>query len=79
MRRPATPELNSTVRRGTVAYRARHLRRRHSMIRYLDGRQVSEAAVVARGGVLSNKLVLVAVAISVFVVVIAFAYYRRMA
>jgi hypothetical protein len=49
------------------------------MIRYLDGRQVGDAAVVTRGGVLGNKLVLVAVAISIFVVVIAFAYYRRMA
>jgi hypothetical protein len=49
------------------------------MIRYLDGRQVSEAAVATRSGALGNKLVLVAVTISVFVVAIAFAYYRRMA
>ena len=49
------------------------------MIRYLDGRQVGETAVVTRGGVLGNKLMLVAVAIGVLVVVIAFAYYRRMA
>ena len=49
------------------------------MIRYLDGRQVTDAGVVARSGILGNRLVLAVLAVSAFVVVIAVVYYSRMA
>jgi hypothetical protein len=49
------------------------------MIRYLDGRQVTDAAGVTLGGIAGNKLVLAALAVSAFVIVIAVVYYSRMA
>jgi hypothetical protein len=49
------------------------------MIRYLDGRQVTDAAGGTLSGVARNKLVLAALAVSAFVIVIAVVYYSRMA
>ena len=49
------------------------------MIRYLDGRQVTDAGTATNSNVLSKKLVLATLGVSAFIIVVAFVYYWRMA
>jgi len=49
------------------------------MIRYLDGRQVVDTAIVRRGGLLAREAWLIAFASGVLFIAVAVAVYWRMA